>query len=36
MELDIRERRSYVQMLSQRIEVENEEFTTLSERLKRG
>ncbi len=36
MELDVGERQTYVRMLAQRIEAENQAFEALSERLRRG
>jgi hypothetical protein len=36
MGLDLDERRSYVQMLAQRVEEENQAFEALSEQLRRG
>ncbi len=36
MELDVRERRAYVQMAAQQIEAENRAFEALSERLGKG
>ncbi|MBV7337511.1 hypothetical protein KFU94_56645 [Chloroflexi bacterium TSY] len=36
MALDVSERWTYVQMLAQRIEAENQEFAEVSERLRRG
>jgi hypothetical protein len=36
MDLDVGERRTYVRMLAQRIETENQAFETLTERLRRG
>lgn len=36
MALDVSELWTYVQMLAQRIEAENQEFAEVSERLRRG
>jgi hypothetical protein len=36
MDLDVGERRAYIQMLAQRIEEENDAFEALSRRLKRS
>jgi hypothetical protein len=36
MGLDVSERRTYVRLLGQRIETENQAFETLTERLRRG